>query len=342
MTIADQKYYMSVDGGGSKLSVILFDENNKILGHGYGGAINPRFVSDRIIRRNFEKSINECLQRSYANRIDKLYIAMPGPMDLFAYMLSKKVKLYQYTGMSEGENSLQGGIFSRKGVVALSGTGSGVFYINEKEMAHLGGWGGLFDDEGSGYSIGRAALNAAVKSYEKRAEKTTLPELIVEKWQLISFRDVINQVYSSDDYRGLIASLTNLVVEAAETDEICKQILQQAGLEMARQVNAMYRREGIADDIPLMIAGSVWKENPYMFAAFYKEIAAANDNILIHLPWFEAVVGGAVASIFDQAGTVDTKAISNLKSSFSQFRYRPGENLLQKIKTCCPRVVLEP
>ncbi len=244
--------------------------------------------------------------------------------------------------MSEGENSLQGGIFSRKGVVALSGTGSGVFYIDGKEKAHLGGWGGLFDDEGSGYSIGRAALNAAVKSYEKRGLKTCLPEMIVDYWQLISFSDIVKHVYTSDDYRGLIASLTNLVVDAADTDAVCRQILQQAGLEMAQQVNALYRRENIPEAVPVMIAGSVWKENLYMFLAFYKEIIAANSNVRVHLPWFEAVVGGAVACIYDRTGAVDTNAVSSLKNSFSSFRYQLGADLLREIEMKCPRVVLEP
>ncbi len=105
MPESNNKYYMSVDGGGSKLSVILFDEEHKIVGRGYSGAINPRFVSDRMIRRNFETGIVDCLKYTGVTHIEKLYIAMPGPVDLFAYMLSKRVKLNQYHYMSEGKTA---------------------------------------------------------------------------------------------------------------------------------------------------------------------------------------------------------------------------------------------
>ncbi len=342
MPESNNKYYMSVDGGGSKLSVILFDEEHKIVGRGYSGAINPRFVSDRMIRRNFETGIVDCLKYTGVTHIEKLYIAMPGPVDLFAYMLSKRVKLNQYHYMSEGENSLLGGIFARHGVVALSGTGTGIFHVGGPHGSHMGGWGGLFDDEGSGYSIGRAALNAAVKSYEQRGPPTFLPELIVEKWQLIRFSDVINHVYGSDDYRGLIASLTNLVVETADRDEVCRIILQNAGVEMAQQVIALFERDKIRHDLPVMVAGSVWKGNPHMFFAFNKAVTKAIDGVIVHFPWFEAVIGGAVACLYEKQETLDATAIAKLKNDFQDFRYQVGPEIQSAISTDGGNIVWGP
>ncbi len=332
MSLEDKKYYMSVDGGGSKLSVILFDEDFRILGRGFSGAINPRFVSDRMIRRNFETGISDCLKYASVTQIDKLYIAMPGPNDLFAYMLSKRVKLNHYRLMSEGENSLMGGIFTKQGVVALSGTGNGIFNVDAEASTHMGGWGGLFDDEGSGYSIGRAALNAAVKSFEKRGPLTILPERIVEYWQLIRFNDIIDHVYSSDNYRGLIASLANLVVDSASEDPVCCGILQQAGLDMAQLVIAMFDRDELTPDLPIMVAGSVWKDNPCMFASFYRAVTSAVQGAVICFPWYEAVIGGAIASVYEQIDHLDKHKIKKLKEAFPEFRYNVGrtEQLLQE------------
>lgn len=326
MDCATKKYYMSADGGGSKLSVILFDQDLKILGRGFSGAINPKFVSDRMIRSNFEIAITNCLKYTNITHIDTLYIAMPGPIDLFAYMLSKRVRLNRYRGLTEGENSLFGGIFAKRGVVALSGTGTGIFNVNGTQSTHMGGWGGLFDDEGSGYSIGRAALNAAVKAYEKRGPFTILPELIVDKWQLIRFNDVVNHVYSSDDYRGLIASLTNAVVDAAAEDVICCEILYQAGLEMAQQVIAIFGRDQIPDDVPIMVAGSVWKDNPFMFRAFHQAVTKAIPGCVIYFPWYEAVIGGVIAFLYEQKEVIEEELIQKIKTYYPDFRYNVGRS----------------
>ena len=57
----------------------------------------------------------------------------------------------------------------KEAVIAISGTGSGVFYVREKAAGYgVGGWGALISDEGSGYYLGRLAALAAIRSYEKR------------------------------------------------------------------------------------------------------------------------------------------------------------------------------
>ena len=318
-----KRYYVSADGGGSKMSVILFDEDYKLCGYGRSGAINPRFVSNQVIRENFQQSIDQCFQNTQIDSVETLYIAMPGPMDLFAYLLSKRIKLKQYCKMSEGEMSLLAGVFSERGIVALSGTGSGVFFVNGQKSSNLGGWGALFDDEGSGYSIGQAALNAAVKSFEKRAAYTPLQELIVKEWKLLSLRQVIERVYESNDYRGLIASLVITVIEAARMNDLVSQkILQQAGIDMACQVISLVQRESIPLDQKVMIAGSVWKDNPYMYDAFQAKLNLHYPQLMISFPAFEAVLGGVIKTALTEYGSVSERIIRLVHDNYPGFIYR--------------------
>lgn len=317
-----KRYYVSADGGGSKMSVILFDEDYNLCGYGRSGAINPRFVSNQIIRENFQQSVDQCFRHVQIDSVEILYIAMPGPMDLFAYLLSKRVKLKQYRKMSEGEMSLLAGVFSEQGIVALSGTGSGVFFVNGQQSSNLGGWGALFDDEGSGYSIGQAALSAAVKSFEKRAAFTLLQELIVREWKLLSLRQVIECVYESKDYRGLIASLVITVIEAAKMNDLVSQkILQQAGIDMARQVIALIQRESIPLDQKVMIAGSVWKDNAYMYDAFQARLSLHYPQLTISIPAFEAVLGGVIKTVLTEQGSANEQIIRLIHENYTGFIY---------------------
>lgn len=328
MACSEDRYYMSVDGGGSKLSIILFDEQLNLVGRAMSGAINPLFVSDQLILRHFEDGIEGCLRNSNVTRIEKLYIAMPGPADLFASILGKKVVLSEHQRMSEGMISLLSGIFTHRGVVALAGTGNGIFNVNGRDSTHMGGWGGLFDDEGSGYSIGRAALSAAVKSFEKRGTDTILPNLITEEWHLSNFRQVVHHVYKSDNYRGLVASLTNLVVDAAQSDAVSEHILLQAGQDMAQQVVSLFRRDGIPADVPIMVAGSVWKDNPVMFRSFYQKVTADLPDSHIYFPWYEPVIGGVVASQYEKHQQLSNAQLTHVMHAFPDYRYKVGRSTL--------------
>ena len=46
-----QKYYMSVDGGGTKLAAVLYDDAFRLVGYGRGGSVNPN--DDRELNAGF-------------------------------------------------------------------------------------------------------------------------------------------------------------------------------------------------------------------------------------------------------------------------------------------------
>jgi N-acetylglucosamine kinase-like BadF-type ATPase len=69
------------------------------------------------------------------------------------------------------------------GVVVSSGTGSCVLARNEKgRLAKIGGHEHLISDEGSAYSLGRAALRAAAAGHDGTGPATVLFERVVEHY----------------------------------------------------------------------------------------------------------------------------------------------------------------
>ena len=316
-------YYLSADGGGSKLAVMLFDDQMKLLGSGKSGPVNPRFVPMQMVHDNMISSIEQCLQRQKISSLSNLYISMPGPADLFASLLGQKIQLDKTTRLSEGEMALLAGRYADRGIVALAGTGSGVFNVNGEQSTHIGGWGALFDDEGSGYAIGTAAINAAIKSFDRRGRRTMLEKTVVEHFQLENLSSIIEHVYGSANYRGIIASLTVTVLRTADRgDRTARSIMQKAGYQMAGQVITLIRRDHLPPDQTVMVAGSVWKGNAYMFDAFSNRLKEKYPKMQLAFPVFEPVVGGAVKACRQLSKTIDNSTINCLTSEFMQYLYK--------------------
>ena len=64
------------------------------------------------------------------------------------------------------------------GASMICGTGSSLYFRKGDSYSYTGGWGYLIDSCGSGYVLGRYAIQAAVRAHDGRAEPTILCELL--------------------------------------------------------------------------------------------------------------------------------------------------------------------
>ena len=61
-----------------------------------------------------------------------------------------------------------------RGAVVASGTGVVTLAVGRTELARVDGWGYLLGDAGSGYWLGRAALDAVMRAHDGRGDATAL------------------------------------------------------------------------------------------------------------------------------------------------------------------------
>jgi N-acetylglucosamine kinase-like BadF-type ATPase len=150
------------------------------------------------------------------------------------------------------------------GIALISGTGSFAFGQSpDGRSARAGGWGYLFGDEGSGYWIALAALRAAAKSVDGRAPATQLVDALLRRLDLRDPRELVLAIYGTAADRARIASLADLVTQAAEDgDAQAQQILEDAASELAAMVAAVAQNLGFSDaTFPLALAGGVLLSN---------------------------------------------------------------------------------
>lgn len=319
------EYFMTVDGGGTKIIALLFDRKYNLIASGGGGAINPNFTPLEEIEQAMRTCIQKCIADKHNAKIKRLYISMPGPSDLFVELLKQVAQVEEIIILSEGYMGVLVGLFYPRGILALAGTGSGFFYIDGDFEAHVGGWGAILGDEGSAYHIGREGLIGAIRSYEERGSKSILENLILEEWKLKNMWEITTLVYKSKYYRGLIASIAPLVTRAASMgDKVAKDILINSGKEMAELTLSLMKKVDGDTTIPITIAGGAWKGCRITFDSFCRNIKSIFPDINIRIPIFDPVVGGVIFEILKEEGQVNSEKILQLKNSFNEFLYDTG------------------
>lgn len=163
-----------IDGGGTKTTVEVCGQNGELVKRKTFGAFNLNSIGEAA----FEQLLGEIFDFIKAcGEVHTVCIGAAGISNPSVQMLTEKVKKEKkFPGelllRGDHEIALYGAVRDAAGCILIAGTGSiclGKKNSNsEEKLIRAGGWGHLIDDGGSGYSLGRDALNAVVQSYDKR------------------------------------------------------------------------------------------------------------------------------------------------------------------------------
>ena len=313
-------YYLSADGGGTKLVTLLFDDQLRLVSSGRAAGTNATFRPPEDVRADMELAIDACLGAA-PPAIEHARCTIVGPTDEFIACLRRKTDVRAVSSPSEGALALAAGAGVPYGVLALSGTGSDVFLVQPGIFDTIGGWGTIFGDEGSGYDIGVSALRAAIYAEDGRGEPTMLLPMIYEEWRLQKLWGMVPLVYGSSDSRRLVASVARLVSRAAAAgDPVALSLYQTAAHQMAHMTICLLQRHGGCFEGPIVVSGGVWKGSPYMFECFRREVSAVFPDAEVLMPVFEPVVGGVVLQALEN-GMEKDDFWSALQREYRHYRY---------------------
>ncbi|NJR71758.1 MAG: ATPase [Gammaproteobacteria bacterium] len=141
-----------------------------------------------------------------------------------------------------------------EGYAVYAGTGSIAAYIDEANVFHrAGGRGVLLDDGGGGFWIAREALRHIWRMEDERPGTWRDSPMAVEMFKHIGGSDwSYSRQFFYGRERGDIGKLALAVAASANDDVVARNILCQAGSELARLGNAMINRFGVR---PIALAG---------------------------------------------------------------------------------------
>ncbi len=311
-------YYLSADGGGTKLLVVLYDENLKVIATASAGGTNTNFRPEAEVRQDMERAINACVQPD--EPLECAYLCIVGPSRLFEELLRKRTEVKRTVFVNEGEMALLAGAGVQHGVLALSGTGSGVFALQPEGRTHIGGWGSIFGDEGSGYEIGAMTLRAAIFASDGRGPATAIAPLLMKRWGLESLRGIVSRVYNVADTRRPTASAALIAREAAEAgDAVALSIYAHAARQIAHMTVTLLSKTPHWTG-PIVVGGSVWKGNTGMFQTYSELVKEHFPDASVLMPLFEPVVGGAALFALE-SDRKPTEFLEVMKREFNQYIY---------------------
>ncbi|GAA1983873.1 N-acetylglucosamine kinase [Microbacterium pumilum] len=147
----------------------------------------------------------------------------------------------------DSTTSFLGALGDTRGAVVAAGTGVVTLAVGRDAVARVDGWGYLMGDAGSGYWIGREALDAVMRAYDGRGPQTRLTDVVRERWPQLDQAYISLQ--ATDDRVSVIASFAASVARlAADGDEVALTITTSAAHQLALSVTTAIGQVAHPDD----------------------------------------------------------------------------------------------
>jgi N-acetylglucosamine kinase len=235
------RLFLGVDGGQSSTTVLIGDENGRVLGAGKAGPCNHAGGDEG--RARLERAVKEGLEAACARagldaatvRFESACLGMSGGPDDKQAMLAGTLRAERLLVTTDAAIALSGATATGQGIAAIAGTGSMAFGRNAE-----GGWGYIFGDEGGGFDIARQALRAALRMEEGWGPPTSLRQALLEATGRRNANEALHLFYAAEWPRARVAALAPLAdAAAAEGDAVAMVILNRTAVELAMLVAAV-------------------------------------------------------------------------------------------------------
>lgn len=152
--------------------------------------------------------------------------------------------------------SFLGVLGDQHGAVIAVGTGVVTLGVGPRSAIRVDGWGNIMGDAGSGYWIGREALDAVMRAHDGRGAATALTAIAQERWPDLEAAYPVLQ--AAPDRVRLVASFAAPTAElAASGDPVALAICRAAAAELALSVTSALRTTDAAADAPVGAIGGV-------------------------------------------------------------------------------------
>lgn len=230
---------LGIDGGGTKTEFVVFTID---------GVVKKRIVMDASNPNDIGLNESICLIKK---GIDLCLIEYPEIKNVFCGIagagagvnkveMEKAFKLaYKNIDISiDTDVANLVALDKNNSVYLICGTGSVVMANTGKEIKRFGGWGYLFDEQGSAYDIGKDGIKATLAYADGFGEYTLICDLIEQKLNGKLWAN-IKTVYEKG--KPFIASLAPLVFEAyVKNDKVAIDIIDSNCKRLALLLNSAF------------------------------------------------------------------------------------------------------
>ena len=221
-------YFIGVDGGGTKTEFVLTENNGTVLNRIVLKGCNPNdigvFESCKIISDGIKTLLKDpsvtCSEVS-------VYAGVSGAgIGENAKTMTEKLRkdFPEVIVKSDLTNAVETCLKGEKGIAVICGTGISCAVYNGETYKVVGGYGHLFENGGSGYSIGKDGIIAALKAEDGYGKDTVLKEYAYQIYGS-PLRAALPRLLSGGKHE--VSQMSPLVFRGAENgDKVCIEILE--------------------------------------------------------------------------------------------------------------------
>lgn len=295
------KYYLGIDGGGSKTAAVLCDETGKTAASFVGGSINFNAIGTERTRQNL-KAVVDGVLKGFTGTLSAAVIGSAALAERADEALTRTVcegiipcdRVVMESDVFIGLEAMR-----CKGPVAMVISGTGSMAAGRKAdgtVIHTGGWGYLLGDEGSGYAMALDGIKAAIRGDEGTGDKTALTADLLAFFDVRETAELIDIFYNPAPEPSRVAKFAPFVLKNAEAgDEAALRIMNDHALSLAKTVNALLAR--LPAGTPLGLWGGIFQNSEIYREAFARAVNAEYPQTAVGLLPVPPEYGAAFAAM---------------------------------------------
>lgn len=279
------KYYLGIDGGGTRTTAAVSDENGKPILKKAGKTINFYSVGMEVARDNLDSLASEICKELGCDGFEGAFIGCSALDDKADEATLKSLCGNIRAKAIEMNSDLYIALKSMGDIecpcVAVCGTGSmAIGTDKDGNTVVSGGWGHIIGDEGSGYAIAVNALKVCCELCDK-GEVSPLLDAAESYFGVSDFRKAIDIIYSPETTKDALAGFAADIGKLAQTDSTAKGIVISEAKAFARTVLILLDKIGCCTVLGLY--GGVFVHNSLFTETFKSVIKSVYSDIEIRL-----------------------------------------------------------
>ena len=302
------KYFLGVDGGGSKTTAVVSDENGNIVGSAVGKTINYYSNPYETTRQNFKEMIDEIGIHDYASVCIGMSALSERADEQTALKFTDGILSAEKVLMtSDIEIALDAVECDTARAVLICGTGSMAAAVDENgNQIHSGGWGYLLGDEGSGYCVALNAVKKILRYIDDKKDDILIDEFR-KFFNAYTDEEILERFYNPPIQRDKLAAFCKTVFEAYRNGSaIAASVIEHEADEAAALAESITAK--LPENSPLYLYGGLFEKCPEYVGLLNSRISR-RASLLTYPP-----VVGALLDAARNGGIVpDEKFYENIK-----------------------------
>jgi N-acetylglucosamine kinase-like BadF-type ATPase len=298
------QYVVGVDGGGTKTAAAVVAEDLSVASKMTTGPSNGRSVGMEAASANIAEAIAQALRAAATTlgQVSAICLCLAGfDTELDLPVPEQAMRTLGYHGPLIVENDVVGAWAGatevRPGVVVIAGTGATALGMNDQgDFWRTDGWDYLLGDAGSGFAIGHAGIQMAMRALDGRLAPTRLAHKLSEAYGVQNAGEMRHLVDATHFGKFEIARFATAVTTAAqEGDVVAQAILAQAGTDLGESATAIIRRLGMQGArFGVSTVGGVFTAATWVLPPFQRALALAAPGATLQPATHPPEVGAAL------------------------------------------------